>query len=1384
MHGGGIKLNAQSNNNEDKVVKIETYNRHASVPNQLLVKFNDGAGITLQDLRTSKQSNTKAQNTKGLKEVLEVLSAYDIKSVEQLLPNFKYNKERPRVSKSFVGTDVTEHDLSQLYLITLQQDASPQKNNFSLIEELKALELVDYAEPNYIQFALGFGQNNGTENQNAFADGTNNAISSAKDKTAVKTYTQGTPNDPMYSQQWGIPATHLNELWQKPKLQNAKRKVIAIIDTGVDIEHPDLKANIWTNEAEKNGAANTDDDGNGFKDDIHGWDFVNQTGDMHDFNSHGTHCAGIAAAVGDNGIGITGANPDALIMPVAVLQSNGTGDVATVIKGIHYAADNGADIISMSLGGGLYSIAQEQALAYAYQTAVIVASAGNDALHLDPKCCPLGPGHASMDQPLFPAAYSFVIGVQATKSYFDENNGYLADFSNIDCDGPTFSQYSEEQLYNYELSAPGVNIISTVPNGLYKSFQGTSMSCPLVAGGISVLLDRQQFASKELLLSNLIHWQDEFTSVNFIKVYDSINALPAQLQIVNYEINDTLYGDGSWYADAGERIQIYPTIRTVGAAADSITVWLEFQEYEDTTLFTFNSNHVALGHSLSSYAKAKGNNPIDITLKQNISDRRAIQLTMCAFSPKCKDTTRYDFTIFVTNGVKLNKILNGNDTLWPDVHYIVEKLGIPAGDTLVIMPGTVLKFNQNATWKCEGHVVSDGTPDSLITFTKRDMEAYDHWNSQFPFQKFSYCLFDYGNFFPSKAQLNNCIVRNTTQLYGVEGQASYTNIINGKISGSFNQSYTEYCNFANNYISPDCDNQYVTYIPDKFANISYSNILPYDLTRFEYIIYAYNGGIGTQTLDTMYYGSGSEKIVRQRVYDFDYPNSTVFTKIDLSKMAKRPFKEAHGIVWKVEVDGHDAQDEFDSIPPLGVGKHEFKVYFNRACDTAYTPIVAMGVRPPYTQTAIGENGSWSDDSTIYTCYKTLTGKDAIDGLNRIYVDGAKDDEHFEVPFENQRFNVYVESSGSMSAGFQATAGLGKVELEWNNQEMNVDDFLGFNMYRYQYNKMQITDEDTTWLPGDTVMINISLIVDTLFTDYDVVPGERYYYYYKILRTSLDENSPSKTVSSMPLSSIKGDANGSMSVDVADIITTINYVTNQNPQPFIFEAADVNDDGTIDVLDIVGIINIIMGNTTSSKAGNDVTALYFIENDTLFVDSPVPMAGVQFSFTTDKIQSLESLSQFEQIKQWTPEGNYMFMAYSLSGKKLPKGKTALIKLNGAEIKQIVLSDTSGKNIIPILASQQGLTDVMELQSAITQVYPNPSKDVFNITFAVGNKSVKTAVLTFSDVTGRVIGQKRFDIPSTGEYQYKWDASFMHNGIYFVQLRLDGMLAHTYKLIVNK
>lgn len=1386
---------AQDRNNEEEVVHIDQMQRRAARPGQLIVKFHDRS-----DIRVDAQNNRRFSSPTRNTSINTVLAEYNVQSIEQLLPNFQMPAQT-RSAKSFGGQDVEERDLSQLHLITLNVDDS--RNEYELMEALKELDEVEFAEPNYICYALG------TPVQEPISEMLRSEHNRRNSRDGGNSANSYTTNDPMYAMQWGIPACHIDQLLTAPKIHSNWRPIIAIIDTGVDPEHPDLQGNIWTNSSEDGGATGADDDGNGFVDDIHGWDFVNQTGEMHDFNSHGTHCAGIAAAVGNNGIGITGACPDAYIMPVTVMQSDGTGDIATIIQGINYAAQNGADIISMSIGTYAYSIALEQALGQAYQTAVLVAAAGNDGLEIDPRC---GPPFAV---PMFPAAFTFVFGVQATKPLPDLI-GYRANFSNYDCDGPSYSQYNEEQLYNYELSAPGVNIMSTVPNGQYRSYNGTSMACPLVAGGIASLLQRRDYQTKEILFGDLINYSSEFMPVDFWAAYSADSVAPAMLQMVAIEINDTLNGDGSMYADAGEHLQLYPTIRTMWGPADSVQIWLEFQEFEDTTTLSIEQKYATLGIPLSSYAKAKSLNPIEVVVDSGVVDGRHISLTLCAAAPNAPDTLRHNFVLEVTNGVKLHGVLVGNHTLYPNVQYIVTgNLAMQSGDTLFIKPGTTLKieddYNINAT------IIAIGKPDSMITFTKTDL-GYG-WGTLTSYDGvLDYCRIEYckrlcvgselGWATHSQLGVRNSIIKNpnsimsNNEVYAV--QSTFTSIIIGRSGNLFN-----YCNIVGNM------GNYMGYFLDGFWRNDYlhsiysldirkflgNNIFGNDLYNIKAPSIYTVSTVSVVTLDTNYYGTLNENIIRQHIYDITSPTNSSYdpTSVfyDLSKRASRPSALAHGIVWKVEVNGYDAQDEFDSIIPLGVGTHEFKVYFNRAMDTSVTPMLAMGVRPPYTQTAIGENSSWSADSTIYTAHVTLTGRSAIDGLNRIYVANAQDNEHFEIPFEDQRFNVNIASSGSMSAGFQATAGIGKVDLEWNDQEVNYEDFLGFNIYRYQYDSLLTNRHyvsgvgyvyDTIWGPTDTIRLNTTLIQDTLFTDFNVVPGERYYYFYKILSTSLTENSPSRIVSCVPNSSIPGDANGSYAVDIADVITTINYVTGQNPQPFLFDATDVNGDGQINVLDIVGIINIILHpDSYNSKAEFDQqTAIYTIEDGILYVNTPVALGGLQFNIANCNfadIEILEAMQGFEIVNTQNPDGSLMLLAYSMSGVEVPAGKTALLRIGNKEIENIVLSDTEGHNVIAINGDALGMTDIENLPAQIQKAFPNPFEREVQIEFVIGKENCHKAQLHFTDMMGRTVEVVGVSLSNTGKYIYKWNAANRPAGIYFATLSVDGIKAHTIKLILK-
>jgi len=241
------------------------------------------------------------------------------------------------------------------------------------------------------------------------------------------------PSDPLFSQQWAHKASQSVEGWSLAKANKKADSIIAIIDTGVDVKHPDLAAKI-----------------------LPGYDAYGQGQEGSDKQGHGTHCAGIAGAL-HNSIGVAGYSPDSKIIPVKVLQDSGSGTYAAVADGIAWAAKSKADVLSMSLGGPSSSQAITDAVALAVKNGkLVVAAMGNS-----------GKNEATIS---YPAATPGVFSVGA---------------NDINDKSASFSQVGK----HIAISAPGVNIMSTFPtyaSGMpakdYGSISGTSMACPGVSG--------------------------------------------------------------------------------------------------------------------------------------------------------------------------------------------------------------------------------------------------------------------------------------------------------------------------------------------------------------------------------------------------------------------------------------------------------------------------------------------------------------------------------------------------------------------------------------------------------------------------------------------------------------------------------------------------------------------------------------------------------------------------------------------------------------------------------------------------------------------------------------------------------------------------------------
>ena len=340
----------------------------------------------------------------------------------------------------------------------------------AVVQQCKADPNIEYAEPNYYLYAV-----------ETIPEGP---------PFAVKQGAPRIPNDTRFNEQWNMNNSNdadidAPEAWATQTGSNDV--LVAVIDTGVDYDHEDLKEQMWRNPGESGGGKENngiDDDNNGYKDDYRGWNFSADNNNPYDDNQHGTHCAGMVGAVGNNGKGVAGVNWRVKIMPLKFLGSDGSGTTEDGAEAIIYAATMGAKISSNSWGGGENSRTLQDAIQFAHDRgSLFIAAAGNESSNTD-------------NTANYPSTYN-VPNVVAVAS--SDRNDALSSFSNYG-------------RYTVDLAAPGSSILSAQPLGRYQLLSGTSMATPHVAGAAALIWAQYPTLTMKQVIVRLLGSTDRKTA--------------------------------------------------------------------------------------------------------------------------------------------------------------------------------------------------------------------------------------------------------------------------------------------------------------------------------------------------------------------------------------------------------------------------------------------------------------------------------------------------------------------------------------------------------------------------------------------------------------------------------------------------------------------------------------------------------------------------------------------------------------------------------------------------------------------------------------------------------------------------------------------------------
>lgn len=1036
------------------------------VPGEVIVKFKEPVVLS---------KGSDGRTLSNVATVNNVMREYGVSSSR----NIFFPDDMPRSDNAQPQNSAAKisSNLNNVYLLKFSHPGGV----LEVVEAFSADTNVVYAEPNYIAHAAYI------------------------------------PNDPLLSDQWGLSKVQLLETWEFTR--GSAGVAIAVIDTGIDLNHPDLASKLWVNPGEIPGNG-IDDDNNGFVDDINGWNFVEGNNNPQDRIGHGSHVAGIAAAATDNGTGIAGACPNCRIMPVKAMNDSGLGTDTNIAAGIVYAALKGARVINLSLGNYTYSQLLYDAVANASLVSVVIAAAGND----------------NKQNVFYPAGYDeFVIAVGASDP-FDQK--------------ASFSNYGSW----LDIMAPGVSIWSTYYDDSYSALGGTSMSAPLVSGIAGLVFSSHYNWSANAVRAQLLHTADMIDILN--PVYENllgkgrVNSLAALTTEAHPEFEITAYsldGVANRLPIPGSTNSLVFSLVNWWADGGVVTATLSSTDPYVTVTDAFGS----FG-SIPSYAVATNtSDPFAFSLAADTPYDHPILLTLSISSLSGAYTTELSYTIYVASwDVNVSGIITENTTWTSDRRYFLTgDVIIETGATLTIDPGTFVrsdgkKFVVNGALSAEG-VVEEKIDFSGVSFAN----AGGHVN------------------------LGWCNVNNSMIYPAMQGIATgvldvHDCVLNAHISGTSNDQFVTYINIRDSsltgisidisdpivlnidgcdFLYPNIDVSFSSEAPSNISNSrfigngDYRKRLWLDMlpttgsidgnlfANFDLALYISSGGASFAIKNNTFInnnrgiGQGSISLDIQNnnfINHNDYALSTYCSSTSYGLITRNNYWGTTDtalidqMIYDQLDDGLCLLADYDPIltepdpdapafvsnmtlsppSPLSLGDATVTLEFSRPMSTTVPLQATFGLISPYT--AHSFIGDWISSTQWQGTYTVThyTGE----GTHYLLVSGAKDSSGMTIP-DDTRYTFQVTTVGTASTAAQP--GYGFVILDWAPSDLPTA--AGYNVYR------------ATVSGGPYIRLNSSLLADTTFTDTSVINGTTYYYQIRLLTTDLTELDYGDETSAVP-----------------------------------------------------------------------------------------------------------------------------------------------------------------------------------------------------------------------------------------------------------------------------